>query len=68
MSGHMATENGYSGIKAVNMTPERTHVQITILVTRIHQNILGDRNRDLTTLIEREYNFQKGSVEVTLTF
>ena len=58
----MTTEDGYKGVD-VRMT-QRTRMQIIILVTNT-QNIFGDRIRELTTVIQEEFNIPEGTVEVT---
>ena len=58
----MTTEDGYKGVD-VRMT-QRTRMQIIILVTNT-QNIFGDRIRELTTLIQEQFNIPEGTVEVT---
>ena len=58
----MTTEDGYKGVD-VRMT-QRTRMQIIILVTNT-QNIFGDRIRELTTVIQEEFNIPECTVEVT---
>ena len=57
-------EDGYSGVE-VRVTPTRT--EIIILATRT-QNVLGDKGRrirELTSLVQKRFNFPKGTVEVS---
>ena len=56
-------EDGYSGVE-VRVTPLRT--EIIILATRT-QNVLGDqgrRIRELTSLVQKRFNFSNQGVEV----
>ena len=56
MLERMATEDGYSGVEV------RTKTEIIILAKRT-QNI-EDRKRELTTLIQKQFKFSEGTVEV----
>ena len=56
-------EDGYSGVE-VRVTPMRT--EIIIRATRT-ANVLGEKGRrirELTTLVQRRFNFAKGTVEL----
>ncbi len=56
-------EDGYSGVE-VRVTPMRT--EIIILATRT-QNVLGEKGRrirELTSLVQKRFNFPEGSVEL----
>jgi len=56
-------EDGYSGVE-VRVTPVRT--EIIIRATRT-QNVLGEKNRrirELTSLVQRRFNFPKDNVEL----
>ncbi len=56
-------EDGYSGVE-VRVTPVRT--EIIILATRT-QNVLGEKGRrirELTSVVQKRFNFQDGTVEV----
>uniref|UniRef100_T1J1Q4 40S ribosomal protein S3 n=1 Tax=Strigamia maritima TaxID=126957 RepID=T1J1Q4_STRMM len=56
-------EDGYSGVE-VRVTPTRT--EIIILATRT-QNVLGDKGRrirELTSVVQKRFNFPEGSVEL----
>ena len=56
-------EDGYSGVE-VRVTPIRT--EIIILATRT-QNILGEKGRrirELTSVVQKRFNFPEGTVEV----
>merc|ERR1712106_616534 len=56
-------EDGYSGVQ-VRHTPART--EIIILATRT-QNVLGEKGRrirELTSLVQKRFNFAEGSVEL----
>lgn len=56
-------EDGYSGVE-VRVTPTRT--EIIILATRT-QNVLGEKGRrirELTSVVQKRYNFPEGTVEV----
>ena len=58
-------EDGYSGVE-VRVTPTRT--EIIILATRT-QNVLGEKGRrirELTSVVQKRYNFPEGTVEVSL--
>lgn len=58
-------EDGYSGVE-VRVTPLRT--EIIILATRT-QNVLGEKGRrirELTSVVQKRFNFPEGSVEVRL--
>ena len=57
MSKQMGTEDGYSGVEVI------TRTEIIILAKRT-QNI-ELRKRELTTLIQEQFNFPEGTVEVT---
>lgn len=57
-------EDGYSGVE-VRVTPTRT--EIIILATRT-QNVLGEKGRrirELTSVVQKRYNFPEGTVEVS---
>ena len=57
-------EDGYSGVE-VRVTPLRT--EIIILATRT-QNVLGEKGRrirELTSVVQKRFNFPEGSVEVS---
>lgn len=59
-------EDGYSGVE-VRVTPTRT--EIIILATRT-QNVLGEKGRrirELTSVVQKRFNFQEGTVEVRLS-
>merc|ERR1712236_41399 len=56
-------EDGYSGVQ-VRHTPART--EIIILATRT-QNVLGEKGRrirELTSVVQKRFNFAEGSVEL----
>nr|XP_042895114.1 40S ribosomal protein S3 [Parasteatoda tepidariorum] len=56
-------EDGYSGVE-VRVTPTRT--EIIILATRT-QNVLGEKGRrirELTSVVQKRFNFPEGSVEL----
>ena len=56
-------EDGYSGVE-VRMSPTRT--EIIILATRT-QSVLGEKGRrirELTSVVQKRFNFQDGSVEM----
>lgn len=56
-------DDGYSGVE-VRQTPMRT--EIVIRATRT-QNVLGERNRrirELTSLVQKRFNFPEGNVEL----
>jgi small subunit ribosomal protein S3e len=56
-------EDGYSGVE-VRVTPKRT--EIIIRATRT-QNVLGDKGRrirELTSLVQKRFNFAEGSVDL----
>ncbi|MCI3756300.1 30S ribosomal protein S3, partial [Escherichia coli] len=56
-------EDGYSGVE-VRVTPTRT--EIIILATRT-QNVLGEKGRrirELTSVVQKRYNFPEGTVEL----
>ena len=56
-------EDGYSGVE-VRVTPTRT--EIIILATRT-QNVLGEKGRrirELTSVVQKRFSFQEGTVEV----
>merc|ERR1711917_59956 len=56
-------EDGYSGVE-VRVTPTRT--EIIIMATRT-QNVLGERGRrikELTSAVQKRFNFPEGSVEL----
>ncbi|KAL8622053.1 40S ribosomal protein S3 [Nucella lapillus] len=56
-------EDGYSGVE-VRVTPTRT--EIIILATRT-QNVLGEKGRrirELTSVVQKRYNFAEGTVEL----
>jgi small subunit ribosomal protein S3e len=56
-------EDGYAGVE-VRVTPMRT--EIIILATRT-QNVLGEKGRrirELTSLVQKRFNFPEGSVEL----
>merc|ERR1719167_1760660 len=56
-------EDGYSGVE-VRHTPART--EIIILATRT-QNVLGEKGRrirELTSLVQKRFNFPEGTVEL----
>ncbi len=58
-------EDGYSGVE-VRMSPTRT--EIIVLATRT-QSVLGEKGRrirELTSVVQKRFNFQEGSVEVSL--
>ena len=57
------SEDGYSGVE-VRVTPTRT--EIIILATRT-QNVLGEKGRrirELTSVVQKRFNFPVGTVEV----
>lgn len=57
-------EDGYSGVE-VRVTPTRT--EIIILATRT-QNVLGEKGRrirELTSVVQKRFGFQEGTVEVS---
>ena len=59
-------EDGYSGVE-VRMSPNRT--EIIILATRT-QSVLGEKGRrirELTSVVQKRFNFQEGTVEVSVT-
>merc|ERR1712034_275210 len=56
-------EDGYSGVE-VRVTPMRT--EIIILATRT-QNVLGEKGRrirELTSVVQKRFNFPEGTVEL----
>ena len=56
-------EDGYSGVE-VRVTPTRT--EIIIMATRT-QNVLGEKGRrirELTSVVQKRFNFPEGSVEL----
>lgn len=56
-------EDGYSGVE-VRVTPTRT--EIIILATRT-QNVLGEKGkriRELTSVVQKRFAFDEGTVEV----
>ena len=56
-------EDGYSGVE-VRVTPTRT--EIIIMATRT-QNVLGEKGRrikELTSAVQKRFNFPEGSVEL----
>ncbi|CAG2111505.1 unnamed protein product [Medioppia subpectinata] len=56
-------EDGYSGVE-VRMSPTRT--EIIILATRT-QSVLGEKGRrirELTSVVQKRFNFQEGTVEM----
>lgn len=56
-------EDGYSGVE-VRVTPSRT--EIIILATKT-QNVLGEKGRrirELTSVVQKRFNFQEGAVEL----
>jgi len=56
-------EDGYSGVE-VRVTPTRT--EIIILATRT-QNVLGEKGRrirELTSVVQKRFNFNEGTVEL----
>merc|ERR1712223_671811 len=56
-------EDGYSGVE-VRVTPLRT--EIIILATRT-QNVLGEKGRrirELTSVVQKRFNFPEGTVEL----
>merc|ERR1711992_405023 len=56
-------EDGYSGVE-VRVTPTRT--EITIMATRT-QNVLGEKGRrirELTSVVQRRFNYPEGTVEL----
>jgi len=56
-------EDGYSGVE-VRVTPTRT--EIIILATRT-QNVLGEKGRrirELTSVVQKRFNFAEGTVEL----
>ncbi|CAG5118245.1 unnamed protein product [Candidula unifasciata] len=56
-------EDGYSGVE-VRVTPTRT--EIIILATRT-QNVLGEKGRrirELTSVVQKRFNFPEGTVEL----
>ena len=58
-------EDGYSGVE-VRVTPTRT--EIIILATRTQQ-VLGDKGRrirELTSVVQKRFNFDEDSVEVCI--
>ena len=58
-------EDGYSGVE-VRVTPTRT--EIIILATRT-QNVLGEKGRrirELTSVVQKRFNFPEGTVEVCI--
>ena len=58
-------EDGYSGVE-VRVTPTRT--EIIILATRT-QNVLGEKGRrirELTSVVQKRFNFPEGTVEVCM--
>ena len=57
------SEDGYSGVE-VRVTPTRT--EIIILATRT-QNVLGEKGRrirELTSVVQKRFQFPEGTVEV----
>lgn len=60
-------EDGYSGVE-VRVTPTRT--EIIILATRT-QNVLGEKGRrirELTSVVQKRFNFPEGTVEVIIFY
>ena len=58
-------EDGYSGVE-VRVAPTRT--EIIIMATRT-QNVLGEKGRrirELTSVVQKRFNFPEGTVEVSL--
>ena len=58
-------EDGYSGVE-VRVAPTRT--EIIIMATRT-QNVLGEKGRrirELTSVVQKRFNFPEGTVEVNL--
>ncbi len=58
-------QDGYSRVE-VRMSPTRT--EIIVLATRT-QSVLGEKGRrirELTSVVQKRFNFQEGSVEVCL--
>ena len=56
-------EDGYSGVE-VRVTPTRT--EIIIMATRT-QNVLGEKGRrirELTSVVQKRFNFPENSVEL----
>ena len=56
-------EDGYSGVE-VRVTPTRT--EIIIMATRT-QNVLGEKGRrirELTSVVQKRFNFPEGSIEL----
>ena len=56
-------EDGYSGVE-VRVTPART--EIIIMATRT-QNVLGEKGRrirELTSVVQKRFNFPEGTVEL----
>lgn len=56
-------EDGYSGVE-VRVTPNRT--EIIIMATRT-QNVLGEKGRrirELTSVVQKRFNFPEGSIEL----
>lgn len=56
-------EDGYSGVE-VRVTPNRT--EIIIMATRT-QSVLGDKGkriRELTSVVQKRFNFRENSVEL----
>lgn len=56
-------EDGYSGVE-VRVTPTRT--EIIIMATRT-QSVLGDKGkriRELTSVVQKRFNFPEGTVEL----
>merc|ERR1712027_148645 len=56
-------EDGYSGVE-VRVTPTRT--ELIIMATRT-QNVLGEKGRrikELTSAVQKRFNFPEGSVEL----
>ena len=56
-------EDGYSGVE-VRVTPTRT--EIIIMATRT-QNVLGEKGRrirELTSVVQKRFNFPEGTVEL----
>jgi small subunit ribosomal protein S3e len=56
-------EDGYSGVE-IRVTPTRT--EIIILATRT-QNVLGEKGRrirELTSVVQKRFNFPEGTVEL----
>merc|ERR1712222_71261 len=61
--GRELAEDGYSGVE-VRVTPTRT--EIIIMATRT-QNVLGEKGRrirELTSVVQKRFNFPEGTVEL----